>query len=187
MNEKSRKGVNSSNILNGVIIMILSAFIFFYTGAGLIFLIYVFTFIILLSGISRIYVSINNENLSKAGKVTKFISGFLLLLISFVVFITTLGDPFFSTNLLIFFITIGLFIIGIARIGTGMVNKKFQKWFRIFLVIVGGTTIILNFILMIFANIDMLIVIYLIAVSLFLNGFTRFLYGLTGTEKFRKN
>lgn len=182
MSEKStKKGVASSNILNGVIIMILSTIIFFYTSAALIFLIYVFTVILLISGISRVYISINVEDLSNIGKATKFVSGFILIIFSFVVFIKTLGDPTFSTEILIFFLTIGLLIIGIARVGTGVVNKKFIKWFRILLVIVGSITIVLNLIIVIAADLDNIIEIYLLATSLFINGFTRFLYGLTVT------
>ena len=187
MSEKStKKGIASSNILNGVIIMILSTIVFFYTSSALIFLIYVFTVILLISGISRVYISINNEELSSIGKATKFVSGFILILGSFVVFITTLGDPTFSTEILIFFLTIGLLIIGIARVGSGAVNTKFIKWFRILLVIVGSITIVLNLIIVIVADLETIIAIYLIATSLFINGFTRFLYGLTGTEKFSK-
>ena len=187
MNEKStKKGIVSSNILNGVIIMILSAMIFYYTSAALIFLIYVFTVILLISGISRVNISINDEDLSNIGKATKFVSGFILIIVSFVVFITTLGDPTFSTEILIFFLTMGLIVIGIARVGTGVVNQKFIKWFRIFLVIVGSITIVLNLIIVIAADLDTIMAIYLIATSLFINGFTRFLYGLTGTEKFNK-
>ena len=187
MSEKStKKEITSSNILNGVIIMILSSIVFFYTSAALIFLIYVFTVILLISGISRVYISINNEDLSNIGKATKFVSGFILIIVSFVVFITTLGDPTFSTEILIFFLTIGLIVIGIARVGTGVVNQKFIKWFRIFLVIVGSITIVLSLISIIAAESDVTITIYLIATSLFINGFTRFLYGLTGTEKFSK-
>jgi len=187
MSEKStKKEIISSNILNGVIIMILSAIVFFYTSAALIFLIYVFTIILLISGISRVYISINDEDLSNIGKATKFVSGFILIIVSFVVFITTLGDPTFSTELLIFFLTLGLLIIGIARVGTGVVNEKFIKWFRILLVIVGSITIVLNLIIIIATDLDTIIAIYLIATSLFINGFTRFLYGLTGTEKFSK-
>lgn len=187
MNEKStKKGTTSSSIANGVIIMILSTIIFFYTSTALIFIIYIFTIIILLSGISRVNVSINNEKLSNMGKATKFISGVALIIISFVIFITTLGNPATSTDILIFFLTLGLLIIGIARVGTGVVNEKFIKWFRILLVIIGLITIVLSLISIITAESDITITIYLIATSLFVNGFTRFLYGLTGTEKLSK-
>lgn len=184
--EFKKKGIASSSIINGVIIMILSTIVFFYTGTALIFLIYVFTIIILISGISRVNMSINNEKLSNIGKATKFISGFVLIIFSFVIFITTLGDPTFSTDILIFLLTIGLIIIGIARVGTGVVNEKFIKWFRILLIIVGIVTIVLSFSSIVVAELDTTITIYLIAISLFVNGFTRFLYGLTGTEKLSK-
>ncbi|MFX1457663.1 MAG: DUF308 domain-containing protein [Promethearchaeota archaeon] len=187
MSEKStKKGIASSNILNGVITIILSSLIFFFSSAALITLIYIFTVIILLSGTSRVFVSINNDDLSNAGKATKFISGFLLIILSFVVFIITLGDPTFSTTLLIFFLTVGLLIIGLARVGTGAVNETFIKAFRIYLIIIGLITIILNLIVIIAVNLDAIIKIDLIATSLLINGFTRFLYGLMGQEKFRK-
>ena len=185
-NESKKKGIIASNIINGVIIMILSTIIFFYTGTALIFLIYVFTIIVLISGISRVNISITNEKLSNIGKASKFISGFALIIISFVIFITTLGDPTFSTDILILLLTIGLIIIGIARVGTGVVNEKFIKWFRILLITVGILTIVLSLSSIVVAELDSAITIYLIATSLFVNGFTRFLYGLTGTEKLAK-
>jgi len=187
MNEESKKKrTTSSNIVNGVIIMILSTIIFFYTSTALIFIIYIFTIIILISGISRVNVSITNEKLSSIGKATKFISGFALIILSLVIFITTLGNPTTSTDILILFLTIGLIIIGIARVGTGVVNEKFIKWFRILLITIGLITIVLSLISIITAESDITITIYLIATTLFMNGFTRFLYGLTGTEKLSK-
>ena len=186
MSEESKnKRIVSSFILNGVIIMVVSTIIFFYTSAALIFIIYIFTFIILISGIGRVNASINNVKLSSLGKATKFISGFLLIILTFVVFITTLGDPLSSTELLLFFLTIGLVIIGIARVGTGVVNEEYIKWFRILLVAVGVITIVLSLVSIILVDIDMRI--YFITTSLFINGFTRFLYGLTGSEKLSKN
>lgn len=187
MSEKSeKKAINSLNILNGVIIMIISSFIFFFPDSGLIFLIYIFTVIILLSGISRVYSSINNDNLSNAGKATKFISGFFLIILSLVVFFITLDNPTFSTDLLIIFLTIGLLVIGFARVATGILNDKYIKWFRVFLLIIGIVTIIPNLILIIVTDLNTTLVVYIIGITLFINGFTRFLYGLTGTEKFRR-
>ena len=181
------KGNDSSNIINGVMTMILSMIIFFYTSTALIFIIYIFTIVILISGMSRVNVSINNEKLSSIGKATKFISGFALIIISFVIFITTLGNPATSTEILILLITLGLIIIGIARVGTGAVNEKYIKGFRILLITIGLMTIILSLTSIITAESDVTITIYLIATTLFMNGFTRFLYGLTGTEKLSKN
>jgi len=186
MSEESKnKRIISSFILNGVIIMILSTIIYFYTSDALRVIIYIFTFIIFISGIARFNASINNEKLSNLGKATKFISGSFLIILSFVVFLTTLGDPEFSTDILLFLLTIGLIIIGIARVGTGVVNEEYIKWFRILLIIVGIVTIILSLVSIIVVDID--ISIYLLTTSLFLNGFTRFLYGLTGSEKLSKS
>jgi hypothetical protein len=141
--------------------------------------------IILLSGIARINASFNNQRLSNTGKATKFVSGFVLLMLSFFVFITTLENPTFSTEILIFFLTTGLVIIGIARVGIGVVTQDYIKWFRILLIIVGIITIVLSLVSIIL--IDVTTTIYLLTTSLFINGFTRFLYGLTGSEKQVKN
>ncbi|MGB5911740.1 MAG: DUF308 domain-containing protein [Promethearchaeia archaeon] len=185
MSEKSEtKAVNSSNILNGLIIMILAIIIFFYPNSTLIFLIYIFTVVILISGISRVYNSFNNQKLSNLGKATKFTSGFVLIILSLVIFLITLSDPAFSTELLILLIIIGLIVIGFARIGTGIVNKKYIKWFRVFLIIIGAITLVLNLISFYLKDTDPITVIFFIAITLFINGFTRFLYGLTGKEKF---
>ncbi|MFX0076944.1 MAG: DUF308 domain-containing protein [Candidatus Hermodarchaeota archaeon] len=174
--ETKNKSIISSYILNGVVIMLLSTLIFFYTGAALMFIIYLFTFIILISGIARVNASFNNQKLSNIGKATKFVSGFVLIVLSFGIFIITLGDPTFSTDVLIFFLTIGLVIIGIARVGTGVVNKEYIKWFRILLIIVGMVTIVLSLSSIVFMDVN--ITIYLLTTALFINGFTRFLYGV---------
>ena len=184
MSEKSeKKAVKSSNILNGIIVMILAIIIFFYPNSTLILLIYIFTVIILISGISRVYNSINNQKLSNLGKATKFTSGFVLILLSLVIFLITLSDPAFSTELLILLIIIGLIVIGFARIGTGIANKKYIMWFRVFLIIIGVITLVLNLINIFLKDTDPITVIFFIAITLFINGFTRFLYGLTGKEK----
>ena len=69
MNESSSKsGIKISSTVNGVIIMILSAIIWFYTGTALIFLIYLINTILLISGIARFNNSITNKELSNIGK-----------------------------------------------------------------------------------------------------------------------
>jgi len=186
MNESSSKsGIKISSTVNGVIIMILSAIIWFYTGTALIFLIYLINTILLISGIARFNNSITNKELSNIGKTIKFLSGIILIFLAITIFLFTLDNPSFSTETLIFLLIVGLLVIGVARFGSGAVNKKFIMWYRIFLIVIGLITIILNIIPILNQTIDQTIVIYLISISLFINGFTRFLYGFTGEEKFK--
>ncbi|MBY9004776.1 MAG: DUF308 domain-containing protein, partial [Candidatus Lokiarchaeota archaeon] len=181
----SKSGNKISSIVYGVIIMIIASIIWFYTGTALIFLVYLINIIILLSGIARFNNSLTNKQLSRVGKGFKFLSGVILIILALAIFLITLENPSTSTELLLFLITIGLLVIGIARIGSGAVNKKFIMWYRVILIIIGSTTIILNLIPILIQPINETLNIYLISISLFINGFARFLYGLTGKERIK--
>lgn len=186
MNEsKSNMGIKVSSIVYGVITMIISSIIWFYTGTAIIYLVYLINIIVLLSGIARFNNSLTNAQLSKIGKVAKFISGIILIFLAIAIFLITLEEPSFSSEILLFILAIGLLIIGIARVSSGAVNKKFLNWYRIFLVVVGLVTIIMNIIPILNQGLDILLNIYLISISLFFNGFARFLYGLTGKERIK--
>jgi len=187
MSERSvEKGLNASNIANGLLIMILAITIFFYSGAAILLLILLFSAILILSGMARIFNAFSNEELSGAGAIVKFISGILLIIVSISVIIALLSNPTFSVALIIFIYSITLLIIGIARIFIGLAGSKYLKWYRILIVIIGVVVVVLSLIILFAPTLSNSMVFIMFAISMFLSGFARFLLGFTGKEKYIK-
>ena len=180
------KGANASNIVNGILVMVLAVTIFYYSGVAIFLLILLFSAILILSGLARIVNAFSNEELSNAGAIIKFISGILLITITIYVIIAILADPTFSVALVIFIYTFMLLIIGIARIFIGLAGAKYMKWFRIFIVIIGVVIVVLTLIILFIPTLSNSIIFSMFAISMFLSGFARFLLGFTGKEKYKK-
>ncbi len=180
------KGQDASNIINGLVVMILAITIFFFSGGAIIMLILLFATILIISGMARIMNAFSNEELSGAGAIVKFISGILLIIISFYMIFALLADPTFSIAIVIVIYSISILIVGIARIFMGTAGANYIQWFRIFLLIIGIVAVVLSLILLLVPNLENSMIFFLLAISMFLSGFARFLLGFTGKEKFKK-
>jgi len=180
------KGVNASNMTNGLLIMILAITIFFYSSAAILLLVLLFSAILMLSGMARIFNAFSNEELTGAGAIVKFISGILLIVVSIFIIIALLSNPTFSVALIIFIYSITLLIVGIARIFIGLAGAKYLKWYRILLFIIGAVIVVLSLIILFAPSLSNSIVFSMFAISMFLSGFARFLLGFTGKEKYKK-
>lgn len=187
MSQRSvEKGLNASNMTNGLLLMILAITIFFFSGAAILALILLFSMILMLSGVARIFNAFSNDELTGTGAIIKFISGVLLIIIAIFITITVLLDPLFSVAFIIVIYSIALIIVGIARILTGLVGAKYMKWFRILLFIIGIVVVILSLIVLFAPTLSNSMVFSMFAISIFLSGFARFLLGFTGKEKYTK-
>jgi len=187
MSEKSvEKGLNASNITNGLLIMILAITIFFYSGAAILLLILLFSAILILSGMGRIFNAFSNEELTGAGAIVKFISGIILIVVSISMIIAVLSNPTFSVALIIFIYSIIILIVGISRIFIGLAGANYLKWYRILLFIIGVVVVVLSLIVLFAPSLSNSMVFSMFAISMFLSGFARFLVGFTGKEKFKK-
>lgn len=180
------KGLDASNMTNGLLIMILAVTIFIFSDRAIFMLILIYSAIIILSGMARIINAFSNEELSGAGAVVKFISGILLIIISIYIIIAILSDPTFSVALVIIIYSIAILIVGIARIFIGIAGAKYIKWFRIFLLIIGIVAVVLSLIILFSTTLTNSVIFIMFAISMFLSGFARFLLGFTGKEKYKK-
>ncbi len=185
MSEKYRsKGDSASNILNGTLIMIIAATIFFFTSTAITILTLLFSLVLILSGMGRIINSFTNDALKNSGIIIKFISGILLIIISIIMIFVVLIEPSLTIATVVLIISISLLVIAIARLLTGIFGANYHTWFRILVIIVGIVIAILMLLVFLLPLEDSLIFSFF-SVSLFLSGFTRFLLGFTGQEKYK--
>ncbi|MFX1504019.1 MAG: DUF308 domain-containing protein [Promethearchaeota archaeon] len=182
----AEKGLAASNIGYGLLIMILAVTIFFYSGSAIIMLILLFSAILILSGMARIINAFSNEELTNSGAIVKFISGILLILITIYIIIAIFIDPSFSVAFVVFIYSIALFIIGVSRIFMGIAGAKYIKWFRILNLIIGIIVVILTLIILFLPDLNDSTTFSMFSIAIFLSGFTRFLLGFTGKEKYKK-
>jgi uncharacterized membrane protein HdeD (DUF308 family) len=178
----SNKKFRASNVIFGILIMILSLLVFFFPTTTLSFLIYVSALAVMLSGVSRLINAFSNEKLSNFKVVTRFISGIILVIFSLIIIIITLNDPSYSISILIWLLAIALLVMGIARLFIGLFAKKFVSWFRILLLLIGITTVILSMVIFFLPAIGALYLLIILSVELLLNGLGRFLLGIVGPE-----
>jgi uncharacterized membrane protein HdeD (DUF308 family) len=180
---QSTKKFRATNIIFGLLIMILAMMVFIFPSTTLLFLIYVIAFTIMLMGISRLINAFSDEKISNFKVITRFITGVVLLIFSIVVIIITLNDPTYSISILIFLLAVALLIMGIGRFFIGLFAKKFDVWFRIALMVIGMVTIVLSIIIFFIPTVGAIYLLIMISVSLLINGLARLLLGVVGPEK----
>ncbi|MFX1452602.1 MAG: hypothetical protein ACFFCM_17325, partial [Promethearchaeota archaeon] len=97
--------------------------------------------------------------------------------------IFTLIGPTYSISLLINLFAIALLIMGIGRLFIGLFAKGFDSWFKIALIIIGITTIILSVIIFFIPTAGVYALLVLLSIELILNGLGRLFLGIVGPEK----
>jgi uncharacterized membrane protein HdeD (DUF308 family) len=180
---QTTKKFRATNIIFGLLIMLLAMMVFIFPTTTLLFLIYVTAIIIMLMGIIRLSNAFSEEKLSNFKAITRFITGLILLIFSIIVIIITLNDPAYSVSILIFLLAIALLIMGIGRFFVGLFAKKFDRWFRIVLVVIGIVTIVISIIIFFIPTVGAIYLLIIISVSLLINGLGRFLLGVVGPER----
>jgi uncharacterized membrane protein HdeD (DUF308 family) len=181
--QKSTKKFRASNIVFGLLIIILAVMILIFPTTTLTFLIYIVAFTILLGGIIRVINAFSDEKLSNFKVIIRFLVGLILIAFSIIIIVITLIDPGYSILLLINLFAIALLIMGIGRLVIGLFAKGFDSWFRIALFIIGIITIILSIIIFFIPTIGIYALLVLISIELILNGLGRLLLGIVGPEK----
>jgi uncharacterized membrane protein HdeD (DUF308 family) len=161
------------NIIIGIIVIILSILVIFFSGAALLSLMILLSIAIFFAGTARVYNTFADEKLTKIAKIIKFIVGLSMIGISLTVLITTIINPTVSILLLIYLFGYGLIILGCARIAVGLLVERYSKPYRFFLIFVGIATFIFAFIVIFFPTFGYFVLIMLISLSLLFNGLLR--------------
>jgi len=167
------------NTIVGLIIIILSILTIIFSYTAVLTLIILLSIALLFAGIGRISNAFLNEKLNKIGKVIKYSTAILAIIVSIFILVITIVNPTFSITVLINLVGYTLLVIGIARIFIGIMMEKYSKKYRFILIIVGIISFIFAFFILIFPTFGYFVIVILLSLSLMLNGFARITYGLS--------
>jgi uncharacterized membrane protein HdeD (DUF308 family) len=95
-----------------------------------------------------------------------------------VTIILHLADPTLTIETLILILASALLILGLARFVRGLTAKEVPVWFRAIIIAVGAITTALSIWIMVSLTLENLILIYILAILLVLNGIARITLGL---------
>ena len=179
LNEKS---LRISNIISGLIQMILAIMVLLFSVAAVLTLLLFLSIGIIIAGIARILNAISNKKLGNAGVVWKFLSGIFVIIIGIIIFFNIITSPTLTIQFLIFIYALAFLVIGLARIVVGIVTKEFYTLYRILIIIVGILSIGLSVIALLSPELGFIFLIYILSVSLLFNGTARLILGIIGTE-----
>ena len=168
--------VHYLNIIVGFCLVILSMIVILNLGLAEMTMLLILSFSLIVICFTRIINSLKDEHLSSYFRAANAFVGALGLSIAAVAILPR--DIEIMTS--IFFLAIGLGLQGIIRIAIGSSDRTLSNWLRGFLVSVGVLTVLLTIFIVIFQNIDEMILILVLAFAFLINGFARIAKGLAG-------
>ncbi|MBD3213995.1 MAG: hypothetical protein GF311_15400 [Candidatus Lokiarchaeota archaeon] len=181
MSEKSlEKTFRGQNILIGLLMIFIAILALFFPNATNIAIVLLLSIGLLIAGISRIINALSDQELKNYRVIGRFISGLVAVIVSLGAVILAITDQSLALSYWYFFLAVSFLIIGLARILLAITSKEYDNWFRILLLIVGITTLILSLLIFLIPGIGGLYVVVSIAISLLLNGVARLLLGIIG-------
>jgi uncharacterized membrane protein HdeD (DUF308 family) len=184
----SEEKLKTSNLLFGLAIIILSIVVMILSILNIILLILVaiLSIALFVSGIVRIINASSIEIIENEVATYKFVTGLLAIILAIVIFFSTITEPNVAIELLILIFAFALILTGIVRFAVGLSTKGYPMWFRVLLVIVGISTIILSIAIFILPFLlpflDYIILIFLLSISLLINGIAKLILGIIGTK-----
>jgi len=184
----SEEKLKASNLLFGLAIIILSIVVMILSiiNITLIILIVILSVALFVSGLVRIINASSIELIENEVATYKLVTGLLAIILSIIIFCSTITEPHVAIELLILIFAFALILTGIVRFSVGLSTKGYPMKFRVFLVIVGILTIILSIIIFVspffLPFFDYIILIFLISISLLINGIAKLILGIIGTK-----
>jgi len=127
---------------------------------------------------ARIINSFSDKTLVLPLNVSKFITGFISILLAIMVILSLSSNDLLKIENILIVYGFLFILIGAERIISGIILKNLIKGFRMVLIIVGVLFVILSIVILILSFLDYLIAIYLISFVLILSGLVRILNGI---------
>lgn len=168
------------NIFIGLIIIVFSLIVIIYANMALITLMILLSIALLVAGVGRVYNTFSDQNLNKIGKILKFMTGLLAIIMSITIILIIVINPMFSIVFLINLLGYTLIIIGIVRIFIGIMIEKYPKKYRFVLILVGIICFVFAFLVLVFPTFGYFLVVIFLSISLLVNGIARISYVLFG-------
>lgn len=178
----SEKNLRASNLLFGLVTIVMAVIVLLYSVAGVIFLLLITSIAVIIIGVARLINGYANEKLDSSAKIVKILSALLAILFGIIVLINTLTTPLLAIDILIILIAILFLIIGVARVFVGALTKEYYNWYRVILMIVGIVVIILSVIVLFSLKMSDNTLIFILALSMLLTGIARLILGIIGIK-----
>ena len=176
------KNLRASNLLFGLVIIIMAIIVILFSVAGVIFLLLITSIGVIIIGVARLINGYANEKLDSSAKIVKILSGLLAILFGIIVLINTLTKPLLAIDILILLIAILFLLIGVARVFVGALTKEYYTWYRIILMFIGIVVIILSVIVLFNLKMSDNTLIFILALSMLLTGIARLILGIIGIQ-----
>jgi uncharacterized membrane protein HdeD (DUF308 family) len=142
-------------------------------------LIFVLYFALLFIGTRRILIGALFTRLSRGLRIISIIAG--LVLIGLAIMVLAYQYPYFATAVLISWFAVALLINGITSIVVGGFARILPNWVRGLLVVAGVLTIISSTIVLVYPDIAVLTLVFLLSVGLIWSGIDAIVAGATGS------
>ncbi len=168
------------NLIIGFCLIILSLIVILNFGLAKTTMVLILSFSLIAISFTRIINSLKDEYLSSHFRTANAVVGAIGLSIAAVAILPR--DIEITTS--IYFLAIGLGLQGVIRIAMGGADTTLSNWLRGFLISVGILTILLTLFVMVFPNINEMILIVVLAYAFLANGLARIAKGLAGHDLF---
>ncbi|MFX1394789.1 MAG: DUF308 domain-containing protein [Promethearchaeota archaeon] len=184
----SEEKLKASNFLFGLAIILLSIVVMILSiiNIMLVILIVILSIALFVSGVVRIINASSIELIKNEVATYKLVTGLLAIILAIIIFFSTITQPHVAIKLLILIFAFALILTGIVRFSVGLSTKGYPMWFRVFLVIVGILTLILSIIIFVLPffllDLDYIILIFLLSISLLINGIAKLILGIIGSK-----
>ncbi len=172
----------TSNLLIGLLLIAFSILAIMYPEATINSLAFLLSVALMIIGIARVLNASSDENLKNIKVIARFLSGAIAVIISFVAMLLIISDPETALDLWYILLAIGILIIGLARIILGIQAKEYDKWFKIYLIVIGLLLIVLSILVIVIPDLGDPVIIVMIALTLILNGITKIILGILGPK-----
>lgn len=170
------------NIIIGLCLIVLSLIVILNFGLAKNTIVLILSFSLLAICFTRIINSLKDEHLSSHFRAANAFVGALGLSIAAVAILPR--DIEITTS--IYFLAIGLGLQGVIRIAIGSSDRTLSNWLRGFLMSIGILTILLTIFVVVFPNIDEMILIVVLACGFLVNGLARIAKGLAAHNLFEE-
>jgi uncharacterized membrane protein HdeD (DUF308 family) len=142
-------------------------------------LILILSIILIIVGVARVFSGVYSKSLSDGLRAVHVGTGLLAILLA----VIAISYPQLATQMLIYLLSLALFIQGIARTLIGGFAKILPSWIRGFFVLIGFTTIAMSIIVIVLPSLGFLTLILILSIAFLMNGLARIILGITGARK----
>lgn len=175
---KVPRWLRALDVVLGLITIIMSGIVLFYPKFAISMLILILAIALLVIGVARLFTGIFARYLPDWSRAVNLGTGILMIVVAIVAMLY----PQLATQMLIYLLSLAMLVHGTSRIVTGAFVKVFQRWLRVFLVVIGLLTIIMSIVVLVSPGLGFLTLVIMLSMTLLFNGVARVIYGLTGVR-----